>query len=175
MPSPAPSHTILNSISVKTTVYFISNYHYNTVKAVFPANQTRTRSGALKILFYRYGSICEPDILETFQVFGFEVTEIITEIYKKDFSPKDGVTLVSETLMKTPHDCVFSVNFYPFLAEVCNIMKLRYLCWIVDSPVIELYSSSIRHPWNRIFLFDKMNYNTLTADLSITFSHIFQC
>lgn len=116
----------------------------------------------MKILFYRYGSICEPDILMTFMEYGFEVTEIIEEIHNKDFSPKEGVTLVSETLLETPHDCVFSVNFYPFLAEVCNIMKIRYLCWVVDSPVIELYSTSVRHPWNRIFLFDRTLYREIS-------------
>ena len=47
------------------------------------------------------------------------------------------------------------INFFPFLSEVCNILHIRYLCWIVDSPVMELYSTSLLNPYNRIFLFDK--------------------
>lgn len=115
----------------------------------------------MNVLFYRYGSICEPDMLSTFMEFGFQVTEITEEVKNKNFTPEQGVNLVSRILMDQPHDFVFSINFYPFLAEVCNILKIRYLCWIVDSPVTELYAASIRHPWNRVFLFDRVLYEEI--------------
>ena len=115
----------------------------------------------MKLLFYRYGSICEPDIIATFREFGFDITEITVEITNKSFTPEEGVRLVGQTLQDHPHDFVFSINFYPFLAEVCNIMHLRYLCWIVDSPVLELYSPALLHPWNRIFLFDRALYEEI--------------
>lgn len=37
----------------------------------------------MKILFYRYGSICEPDILEAAQELGHTVTIIDEEISNK--------------------------------------------------------------------------------------------
>lgn len=116
----------------------------------------------MKILFYRYGSICEPDLTAAFSEYGFEITEVTEEIHNKAFSPQEGVALVSRILMEQPFDAVFSMNFYPFLAEVCNVMKLRYLCLVVDSPVMELYSASVRHPWNRIFLFDRTLYQEIS-------------
>lgn len=116
----------------------------------------------MRLLFYRYGSICEPDLIETFQTFGFEIIELTAEIHNKDFSPQEAVTLVGHTLLETPCDFVFSINFYPFLAEICDIMQIRYLCWVVDSPVLELYSPSIRHPWNRVFLFDRTLYEEIS-------------
>ncbi len=100
-------------------------------------------------------------MLSTFMEFGFQVTEITEEIKNKNFTPEQGVNLVSRILMDQPHDFVFSINFYPFLAEVCNILKIRYLCWIVDSPVTELYAASIRLPWNRVFLFDRVLYDEI--------------
>ncbi len=115
----------------------------------------------MRILFYRYGSICEPDIIDAFKEYGFEITEITKEIYTKNFPPDKGVALVSQVLMDTPHDAVFTINFFPFIAEVCNIMKLRYISWIVDSPVLELYSPAIANPWNRIFLFDRSLYQEI--------------
>ena len=45
-----------------------------------------------------------------------------------------------------------------FIAEVCNIFQIRYLCLTVDAPVLELFSNSIQLPWNRIFLFDRAQY-----------------
>lgn len=115
----------------------------------------------MRTLIYRYGSICEPDIIDTFKEYGFEIIELTPEMTDKQFSQEAGIKLVSDTLLQTPCDFVFSINFYPFLAEVCNIMKLRYLCLIVDSPVLELYSSSVTHPWNRIFIFDKMLFSEI--------------
>ena len=113
----------------------------------------------MKILFYRYGSICEPDIIDGFCELGNEVVTITEEIYNKKLLPSEGVALLNEALQKASYDFVFSINFYPFISEVCNIFQIRYLCWTVDSPVMELYSDSIRNPWNRIFLFDRAQYN----------------
>ena len=37
----------------------------------------------MKILFYRYGSICEPDIIKGFEDLGHTVTQITEEITNK--------------------------------------------------------------------------------------------
>ena len=52
----------------------------------------------MNILFYRYGSICEPDIIDAFKQLGNTVDEITIEIYNKNFTPSDGVSLLSDTL-----------------------------------------------------------------------------
>ncbi len=113
----------------------------------------------MNILIYRYGSICEPDVIKGFQTLGNTVTEITEEIYNKNFSPADGIQLLKKELFAHTYDFVFSINFYPFISEVCNIFQIRYICWTVDCPVMELYSNSIRNPWNRIFMFDKAQYD----------------
>ena len=113
----------------------------------------------MNILIYRYGSICEPDVITGFEELGNHVHEITAEIYNKDLLPSEGVTLLKNELLAHSYDFVFSINFFPFISEVCNIFQIRYLCWTVDSPVMELYSYSIKNPWNRIFLFDLAQYN----------------
>lgn len=116
----------------------------------------------MKLLFYRYGSICEPDVIDGFQELGHTVQEITTEITNKSLTPQESIQIVSDTLLEHPVDFVFSINFFPFLSEVCNIFKLPYLCWTVDSPVMELFATSITHPWNRIFLFDRAQYDEIS-------------
>lgn len=108
----------------------------------------------MNILFYRYDSLCEPDIITGFCELGFSVTEISEEIHNKDFSPSESAKVLSDALFAKSYDFVFSVNFFPTISDVCNIFHIRYVCWTVDSPVVELYSSSIKNEWNRIFLFD---------------------
>ena len=114
----------------------------------------------MRILFYRYNSICEPDFISGFRECGFEIDEITNEIMNKDVTQGETVKLVSESLMKKSYDFVFSINFYPAVSATCELMKVRYLCQTVDSPVFELYSKEINNSWNRIFVFDMDQYRT---------------
>lgn len=115
----------------------------------------------MKLLFYRYGSICEPDVIDGFQTLGHTVFEITEEITNKSLTPQESIQIVSNALFAQPVDFIFSINFFPFLSEVCNIFNLPYLCWTVDSPVMELFATSITQPWNRIFLFDRAQYDEI--------------
>lgn len=112
----------------------------------------------MNILFYQYGSICEPDIIEGFEELGFHVDSISTEITDKSLTGKDQIRLIHEALSKRDYQFVFTVNFYPAISECCNIYHIPYLCLIVDSPVLELYSDAVKNPCNRIFLFDRALY-----------------
>lgn len=109
----------------------------------------------MKVFFYRYGSIAEPDIIKAMKAIDFSVDEYNREIHDKSYAPSDAVREVGEYLQKHPADCAFSINFFPFLSEVCNIFHIRYICLTVDCPVMELYSVSVKNEWNRIFVFDR--------------------
>lgn len=109
----------------------------------------------MRVLIYRYNSICEPDIIKTFQEMGIEVVEYTKEITVKDYSPSVAVKEIGDFLQDHPVDFVFSINFFPYVSEVCNLLGLKYLCWIVDSPVLELYTTSIVRECNRVFVFDR--------------------
>lgn len=112
----------------------------------------------MKVLFYCYGSICEPSILESLQEYGLEVMEITAEVYNKKILPGERFRLINNIVSKNNISFVFTINFFPDISDLCNIYKIPYMCLIVDSPVLELYSESIRNDYNRIFLFDKELY-----------------
>ena len=112
----------------------------------------------MNLLFYRYGSICEPDMIEGFLELGCSVFEITAEITEKNIPAGQRVQLLYQTISNGSYDFVFSVNFYPFISEVCKICGLYYLCQTVDAPVFELFSHSVENKCNRIFLFDAAQY-----------------
>lgn len=112
----------------------------------------------MKIYFYRYNSICEPDVIESFKRLGFEIYEETIEMTKKNLLPSDCVKKISPALMSENFTFAFTINFFPYLSDVCEIMHLPYISLIVDSPVMELYSKSLRNSCNRIFLFDACLY-----------------
>lgn len=115
----------------------------------------------MNVLVYRYGSICEPDIIEAFKKLQLNVIEEATEVNQKNILPSDQVRLVKEALDKYHPMFVFSINFFPAIADICQIYGTKYLCWTVDCPVPELYSKSIQHNTNRIFLFDRAQYEAI--------------
>lgn len=109
----------------------------------------------MNILLYRYGSICEEDVIDAFHELGFHVDTITEEISNKFVTPSQQLEFIKQALSKKDYQFVFTINFFPVISEVCNIYHLPYISLIVDSPVLELYSNSITNPCNRIFLFDR--------------------
>ena len=131
----------------------------------------------MRIYFHRYNSISETGILKAFQSLGFEVYQETTEITKKAISHEERVDTLATALLTvqkagTPFDCVFSVNFFPHIAEVCNRLDTPYLALTVDCPVIEIFSESIALPCCRVFLFDRHQYELLSAFSPNTVFHL---
>lgn len=112
----------------------------------------------MKIYIYRYGSICEPDIIDSFKRLGLDVHEECMEIFNKNLTPSECIKRTASDIVDGGYSFVFTINFFPWLSEVCNIANIVYISLIVDSPVLELYSESLSNPCNRIFLFDSMLY-----------------
>ncbi len=112
----------------------------------------------MKIYIYRYGSICEPDVIDSFKRLGLEVHEECMEMFNKNLTPSECVAHTSKDILDGGYSFVFSINFFPWLSDVCNIARIVYISLIVDSPVLELYSKSLSNPCNRVFLFDKLLY-----------------
>lgn len=113
----------------------------------------------MEILFYRYNSICEPDIIQVFTNFGVTVHVEEMEMHRKDVSPRECAGKVAEWILQKPLAFVFSVNFFPAVSYACEKLKVPYVCWSVDSPVPELFSNALKNSYNRIFLFDRAQYD----------------
>lgn len=112
----------------------------------------------MEILFYRYNNICEPDILQAFQSFGITVHTEELEMYNKKATSRECAEKVSGWILQKPLAFVFSINFFPAVSYTCEKLKVPYVCWSVDSPVPELFSNAMKNSYNRIFLFDKAQY-----------------
>ena len=113
----------------------------------------------MEILFYRYNSICEPDIIQVFENFGITVHREEMEMHDKNITPRLCSARVAEWILSHPLSFVFTVNFFPAISYTCNHFKVPYVCWSVDSPVPELFSNALKNEYNRIFLFDKAQYD----------------
>ena len=112
----------------------------------------------MKLLFYRYKSICESEIIDAFSEIGTEFREIMMG----NDSAKE-LERVKKAIDEFSPDFLFSINFFPLISDICNIYHIRYISWIVDCPVMELFYKQISNEWNRVFLFDRAQYDEVKA------------
>lgn len=112
----------------------------------------------MEILFYRYGSICEPDIITCFRSMELEVVEENSQVFDKKVTPSETVDAVSKLIKTHSFLFVFSVNFFPAVSDICQIYQMPYVCWTVDCPVMELFSPALANDCNRVFMFDRAQY-----------------
>lgn len=117
-------------------------------------------------LIYRYNNVYECSVIDTFNRFGLNCIEELSGMasYAND---KSRIEVISEHIVthikdNNPLLFVFSINFFPDISEVCERLGVLYVCWSVDCPVLELFSNSIRNKHNRIFLFDRAQYNRIS-------------
>lgn len=109
------------------------------------------------MLICRYQSICEPDVIDGFQKNGYQVTEYNEKLEDPDYDVK-YLKKLSEVILEGNFEFVFSINFFPIISRLCNVLKIPYVCWLVDSPVFQMYSDAVQGEYNRIFIFDRALY-----------------
>lgn len=109
----------------------------------------------MNILFYRYGNICEPGVLDAFTHLGHKAAVIDKEITNKKITPTERIALINDELKHFSASIIFSINYYPEISEICRIYGIVYCSLVVDAPVFELYSDTVKNECNRIFTFDE--------------------
>lgn len=107
----------------------------------------------MKFLIPDWKSFGKEDIEETLKKMGHEIIYYQKEprSYRRD--PKFRSEL-RRFIKEREIDLIFSSNYYPILSVVCQELKLPYLSWCYDSPLVLLYSNTVLNSCNFIFLFD---------------------
>lgn len=106
------------------------------------------------ILFYRYNSVCEPAVISGLENSGF----LIREIWNNEPFTGEYRNQLGSIIKSSGCSAVFSVNFFPHVSELCNIIHMPYISITVDCPVMELYSDALAYPCNYNFLFDQSQF-----------------
>lgn len=107
----------------------------------------------MKFLIPDWKSFGKEDIQDTLETAGHQIVYYQPEPrnYRRD--PRFRSEL-RRYIREQQIDVVFSSNYYPVLSTVCHELKLPYLSWCYDNPLVLLYSDTIFHSCNHIFLFD---------------------
>ena len=109
----------------------------------------------MKLLLYDMGTFTQADIMETLKEMGITYKNIL---YRLENVQEDAYfeKRVYELLTKEKFDAVFSVNYYPVLAKICNSLSMPYLSWSYDSPLnISNIEETLGYETNFVFFFDR--------------------
>lgn len=101
-----------------------------------PANAT-----AAHIVVFE-AAVVSKDCVDALQILGFTVTSLpLTE---------DNVM----RLMAVRPDYVLTINFNMYISEVCELLKIPYVAWVIDTPCYPAYSPAINHSNSFTFFYD---------------------
>jgi len=120
------------------------------------------RMKAKHVIFYRGGSCNEQRVLQNLKKLIPEISELIHPCKNFDLDAElaqKAFLLVHEKKA----DALFSVDYYPILAEVAHTAGIPYLSWIIDAPHYTLYSPTSCYDESYIFHFDLAEAERLTA------------
>ena len=108
----------------------------------------------MKLLFFQWNAYMQKDIAHY-----FDRNHIDYDIISYNFRTSEHDDFCERKLppiIKSGNfDFVFSLNFLPFLADICHSLNVRYLSWTYDSPINFTRLDALRYPQNYAFFFDR--------------------
>lgn len=111
----------------------------------------------MNILIYHWNSYNQKDIEDTFLLSGNNIVLLPGRTTGIEYNP-EYTDMVIEEIKDQECDMLFSVNFFPVLAQACHETSTPYVCWNCDSPLLAMYNNSVFYETNFIFTFDYSNY-----------------
>lgn len=115
-----------------------------------------------RIILYCGGSCNELRVLDGLK-------KIIPEVYvlSQRCENYDMDAALAEALFSLIHgkkaEAVFSVDYYPIIAEAAHVAGIPYISWIIDAPHYTLYSRTSFYDSSYIFHFDREEAERLQA------------
>lgn len=116
----------------------------------------------MKLLIFEWGAYTQPDITACFDKYHIDYRIVSYHFENKNedsfFSHRFPKFLKEDTF-----DAVFSVNYFPLVAQACFDNNIKYLSWSYDNPLnVPNIEDTLGLPTNFVFLFDKVQVKGYT-------------
>lgn len=108
----------------------------------------------MKLLVYRWGSISEPLFCKALKELSMEYVEFGRRLKNYHFDAEFAQELIS-IIHRERIEAIFSFDYFPMIAMLCEINKIPYISWIYDCPMRTLQSKTLTSPYNYLFCFDR--------------------
>lgn len=111
----------------------------------------------MNILVYRWDSYNQEDVENAIAACGHNIT-ILNEKPVNIEKDQEFTYILTGKLKAGKYNILFSINFFPVIANACHNAGIPYVCWNCDSPLLAMYNNSVFYGTNFIFTFDRSNY-----------------
>lgn len=108
------------------------------------------------------GSLMFADTKETIINLGHEVDAIYYH-FKDRFKDSFFEERIDLILNRKDYDLIFSINFFPLLAQAAHTHSIPYVSWSHDSPLAARLSDYFHYNTNYIYLFDREEVTTYNS------------
>lgn len=110
----------------------------------------------MKILYFEWGSYLYRDLLHIFQKQNMQVQVLSWQVKDKHHDEALEAQLAKAVQMGN-FDAVFSVNYFPVLAQFCFSKGLPYVSWSYDNPLnVMNIEETLGFETNHVYLFDRL-------------------
>lgn len=106
-----------------------------------------------RLLIYKWGSLSEPGFIRTVRKLGYDYTEFAWEIKNHHADAAFAQAFIGK-IHGEKVEVVFSYDYFPMIAMICQMNHIPYISWIYDCPHYTLESKTISYDCNYIFCFD---------------------
>ena len=116
----------------------------------------------MRILVYRWKAYNYLDIFEAFSNLGYEYVTVEQDLECYDEDPEFEKQLTG-LILQEKCDMVFTVNYFALITTVCARLRIPYVVWTCDNPLISMYNRKVFENCNYFFTFDKTNFLEFTG------------
>ena len=106
----------------------------------------------MNILMMVAEDFCVDDISEAFED---EKHKVIRQKCTLDELLEPDIESTKTLVLKTEADLLFTFNYFPGIAKICNDLNIHYVSWVYDNPRVHLFSCTAIFPTNSIYVFEK--------------------
>lgn len=109
----------------------------------------------MRVLYFSWYENCKDDTRAGFANLGISVTLVASSVTDYWHAPEveEQIRICME---KSPHDAIFTYDYFPFLSVLAAEYQIPYISWVYDCPHYTLYAREVLLDCNHIFVFDQM-------------------
>ena len=124
----------------------------------------------MHILIHEYNAYNRTDLADSLINAGIKLSKFTYKFENKN-EDEQFISSFFKLLNETHYDAVFSVNYYPLIAECCYQKNIKYISWSYDCPLnVRRIEETLGYPTNYVFLFDRIQASKY---LNMGFEHIY--
>lgn len=107
----------------------------------------------MRILYWQWHSFMGKGVEAAFQKLNISYHTFFYQL--SDWEQDEQFQTSLEKMLAEKFDAVFSINYTPLIAAVCEQKQIPYLSWTYDSPIHIRNLESLKSKWNHAYFFDR--------------------